>query len=125
MRSRETFGFERDSLWLGGGIRDPAVVQRLTPERVEIGAGVLFLPVGLNEIVSGCGGVSGEDGDDFVGALAVVERLDQRLNDADGAVVGAGIAPGFEIVSFGNVPLAEFAGLVAMGAEINFRGDGR
>ena len=31
-------------------------------------------------------------------ALAVVERSNQRLNDADGSVVGAGIAPGFEFV---------------------------
>ena len=44
---------------------DPAVVQRLAPERVEVGAGVLLLPVGLHEVVSGGVGLPGEQRDQF------------------------------------------------------------
>ncbi len=103
---------------------DPAVVQRLAPESVEIGAGVLFLPVLLNQIVSGETRLAGENRDDFVRGLAAIQRLDQRLNDAHCAVIGAGIAPRFEIVRFGNVPLAKFGGLVAMRTETNLQADG-
>ena len=70
----------------------------LAPELLEVRAGVLLLPVGADEIVSGGVGLAGEQRDEFDRALAVIERRDQRLDDADGAVVGAGIAPGFEFV---------------------------
>ena len=107
-----------------GSAGNPAVVQRLAPEGVKVSASVLLLPVCLDEIASCEAGLSSQDGDDFMGALAAVERLNQRLNDADRAVVGAGIAPGFEIVRFGNVPLAKLGGLVAMRAEKHFQIDG-
>src|SRR5579862_9691690 len=98
---------------------DPAIVQRLTPESVKVGARVLFLPVLLNQVVSSETRLAGENRDDFVRGLAPVERLDQRLNNARGAVVSAGIAPGLKIVRFRNVPLTKFGGLVAMRSEIN------
>ena len=41
--------------------------------------------------------------------IAAVERRDQRLNDRHGAVVGAHVAPGFEIVRLGNMPVAQSA----------------
>ena len=75
--------------------RDPAIVQRLAPERVEVGAGVLLLPVSLDEIVSSETGLARKDGDDLVRALAAVERLDEGLNDADRSIVRADIAPRF------------------------------
>ena len=92
-------------------------MQRLAPEGVEVSASVLLLPVGLNEIMPCETGLARKNGDDFVRALAAIERLDERLNDADRSVVGAGIAPGFKIVRFRNVPLAKLGGLVAMRAE--------
>src|SRR5579862_7962876 len=98
---------------------DPAIVQRLTPESVKVGARVLFLPVLLNQIVSSETRLAGENRDDFVRGLAAIERLDQRLNDGRGAVVSARIAPGLKIVRFGNVPLAKLGSLVAMRSEIN------
>ena len=73
-------------------------MQRLAPELLEVRARVLLLPVGANEIVAGRVGLTGEQRDEFDGALAVVKRRNQRLNDADGAVVGARVAPGFEFV---------------------------
>ena len=82
-------------------------------------AGVLLLPVGADEIVSGGVGLAGEQRDEFQRALAVIERSDQRLDDADGSVVGAGIAPGFEFVRRVDVPLAEFGGFVLIEAVVH------
>ena len=57
------------------------------------------------------------------GALAVVKRSDQRLNDTDRAVIGAGIAPGFELVRLIDVPLAEFRGFVLVEPEVHTQRD--
>jgi len=92
-------------------------MQRFAPERVEVGASVLFLPVGLYEIVSREAGLAREDGNDLVRALAAVERLNERLNDADRSIVGAGVAPGLEIMRLRHMPMAKLGGLVAMRAE--------
>ena len=45
-------------------------------------------------------------------ALARVERRDQRLDDADGSVIGARIAPGFEVMRFIHMPVAVLRSLV-------------
>src|SRR5258708_17820778 len=95
---------------------DPPIMQRLTPELLEVSAGVLFLPVGANEIISGRIGLTREQSDKFQRTLSVVERRDQRLDNADGAIVGAHIAPGLELMSRADVPLAEFRGFVLIEA---------
>ena len=100
-----------------------AIVQRLAPELFEICAGVLLLPVGSNEIVAGRIGLTGEHGNEFQRTLGVVERSDQRLDDADGAVEGAGIAPGFEFMRGVDVPLAEFGGFVLIEAVVDAEWD--
>jgi len=51
--------------------------------------------------------------------MRVIERRDQRLNHAKGAVESAGINPGFQVVRFGNVPVAEFRSLIKMRADID------
>ena len=61
---------------------------------------MLRLPVILDDLMPGGVGLSGEQRDQLVRALAVVERRNQRLHDADRTVVGARIAPGFEVVRF-------------------------
>ena len=78
-----------------------------------------------------------QDGQHFVRRLAAVERRDQRLDDRHGAVVGAHVAPRFEVVRLGDVPVAERRGLVLVAdrgareratfsiASANFRSDGR
>ncbi len=58
------FGWKRRAL-------DPAIMQRLAPELLEVGAGVLLLPVGADEIVAGRIGLTGEQRDEFQCALAV------------------------------------------------------
>ena len=45
--------------------------------------------------------------DHFVCRLAAVERQNQQLDDRHGAVDRAGVAPGLEVVSRGNVPVAQ------------------
>ncbi len=44
--------------------------------------------------------------------MRVIQRRDQRLNHAERAVESARISPGFEVVRFGDVPVAKFGGLV-------------
>ena len=90
--------FARDRFWLERGAVDPAIVQRLAPELLEVCAGVLLLPVSADEIVSGRVGLTGEHGNEFDRTLPVIKRSNQRLDDAGGPVVGAGIAPRFEFV---------------------------
>src|SRR2546421_1846853 len=51
--------------------------------------------------------------------MGVIERRDQRLNHAEGTVESARIAPGFQVVRFGDVPVAEFGSLVKMRADVN------
>ena len=56
---------------------------------------------------------------DLLHTAAVVKRLDQRLNDRDRPVVRTGIAPRFEIMLFGDMPMAKFPGFVQMISETN------
>ena len=49
----------------------------------------------------------------------MVERRDQRLNHAKRAVKCARISPGFKVVRFGDVPVAEFGGFVKMRADVD------
>ena len=51
--------------------------------------------------------------------MRFVERRDKRLHHAHGAVKGARITPGFQIVGFGNVPVAILCRFVKMRADIN------
>ncbi len=64
-------------------------------------------------------GLPGQHRHQFVRALAVVQRGNQRLHDAHRAVVSAGVAPGLEIVGLVHVPLAEFRGLVLVETEVH------
>src|SRR5271167_2003189 len=94
-------------------------MQGLAPELLEVDASVLLLPVSASQVVSGGVGLSGEQRDKFQSALAVIKRSDQRLDDADRAVVGAGIAPSFQLVCLVNMPLAEFGSLVLIEAVVH------
>ena len=60
---------------------------------------------------------------DLVNALAVVKRLDQRLNDRHRSVVGTRVAPAFEIMLFRNVPVAKLGRFVEMRSEMNAKRD--
>ena len=98
-------------------------MQRLAPELLEVRAGVLLLPVGADEVVACRVRLAREQRDEFQSALAVIKRSDQWLNDADGTVIGAGVAPGFEFVCRVDVPLAEFGGFVLIKAVMHTQGN--
>ena len=92
-----------------------AVVQRDLPEIVEVRAFVLRLPV----VAERCRGWSGrpscsERSGLRDSVLPPIHRLDQRLNDGRGAVLGARVAPGFQIVRLRHMPVAPRRGLVVV-----------
>src|SRR5260370_40307388 len=60
-----------------------------------------------------------EGGTDFAGGVRVIERRDQRLNDAERAVESACITPSFEVMRFGDMPVAELGSLVKMRADVD------
>ena len=51
--------------------------------------------------------------------MRVVQRGDQRLNHAEGAVESTRIPPSFEVVGFGDVPVAMFGSLIEMRADVD------
>src|ERR1700728_1975276 len=85
---------------------------------------MLLLPIALNQISTGHAGLSREDANQLMCRLAVIERLDERLNDTYCAIVGASIAPRLEIMGFGHMPLEKFGRFVAMAAEKYLQTDG-
>src|SRR5581483_7003030 len=99
---RDSRGVEPDGGRLIGGIREKAVVDELLP--------ILFTAVragleSLTDNVVGSGLVEAADpGDDFQVGHAAEERFDERLDGNDGAIGGAGVAPGFEEVRLRQVP---------------------
>ena len=67
----------------------------------------LRLPVGANQVVSRSIRLTIQNREHFVHAVAAVERRDQRLNDGDQAVGGAGITPLLQVMRSRNVPIAQ------------------
>ena len=51
--------------------------------------------------------------------LAVVKRFDQRLDDRDRAVVGTRVAPRFEKMRGGNMPVTQLRRFILVLAEMN------
>src|SRR5207237_185239 len=98
---------------LGRGCRmgNHAQIQPGAPRRFEVTAWTLFLPVRAHDLVSS-NGLNHQRGEQVVGGRTVVEGLNQRLDDRDGAVEGADIGPFLQVVRCRNVPLACLGGLV-------------
>src|ERR1700681_3103251 len=48
-----------------------------------------------------------------------VQRSDQRLHDADGAIESASVAPSLQVVRLAHVPLAVLGGLIEVRAELH------
>src|ERR1019366_5018345 len=107
-------GFAVDGPGLGGERRafDHAVVNRAAPPGFEIRAFVPVRPIAFDDLVGAGIGRAGERLQNLAGGAAAVERLDERLLDGDGAVEGAGVAPGFQVMRFGQEPLADRRGFV-------------
>ena len=50
--------------------------------------------------------------------LAAIKRGDQRLGNRCGPVKGARVAPGFEVMGFGQMPMAQARRLVLIKAQV-------
>ena len=87
----------RQRLFRGGGVGDHAILQRLPPPVFEIlavrsnGA-----PLRAHDVVGGCAQRAAQKGEQIMGAARIVERPDQRLNNACGAVHRTNIGPALE-----------------------------
>ena len=78
---------------------------------------MLLLPVRANDVVARLFGSFGQRRQKLRRRLAVIKRHDQRLDDGDGAVVSARIAPHFQLMRLRDMPLAILGGLVVVKAE--------
>src|ERR1051326_9362640 len=87
----------RNLLWRKCCSFNPSIMQRLPPELVEVRS-VLLLPVALNDIVTACTRLPSEQRQNFMCTLAVIQRSNERLHDANSTVVSTAVAPRLEIV---------------------------
>src|SRR6185503_18708376 len=87
-------------------------------------SGAVRLPVTLYDLVRLAIVLIRKYRQQLVRRFAFIKRFDQRLNDRHGAVVRTRVAPRFEIVRSGYVPVTEVRSLVfvlaEMNAELNF-----
>ena len=98
-------------------------MEGLPPAALEVGLTQDTLPVGSDQVVSRAAPLLGEDGEHLGDGLAVVERLDQRLDEGDCPIIGAGVTPAFEVVSRGYVPVTVLRGLVLVEAQVDATAD--
>ena len=76
-------------------------------------------PIGLDEFVAGGFALACEHRYQLNRAFPAIERRNQRLHNADSSIVGARIAPSFEIMGFVHVPVAKLRSLIVMKTESN------
>src|SRR2546422_4811 len=98
-------------------------MHRLPPPGFEVArdAGQVS-PIGACDRVAGTFRLIDENGKNLGSCLAVMQRSDERLNDRHGAVMGTNVAPGFEEVSFRNMPMAQGTRLVVIEPEVDAKG---
>ncbi len=92
-------------------------MQNLAPAGLKIALDVVLLG-SANGLVGADFGIIEQGLENFVRALATIERIDHRLHDRDCTVIGAGIGPRLEIMRSGDMPMREMAGLVVVRAEM-------
>ena len=101
------------------GACDKAIVDGCAERRLEVTAETSS-KLATEQVVAGVVATRRQRVQDLeVGMRGVVERLDQRLNDGDRAVVGAGVAPALEVVGGRNVPRAPLRRLVTVQAVVD------
>src|SRR5664280_1864444 len=101
---------------------DEPVVKRLAEKSVEA-VRVLLLPVCPEQVEPFRGRLPERRREHLERRLPAVERLEERLEDRDGAVESARIAPGFELVRLVHVPRAVLARLVVVEPEARAESD--
>lgn len=80
-------------------------------------------PVGLHDLQPRLPAPAAEHGRQLVRGTSSVRRLDERLNGAGRSVVGAHVAPRFEVVRLRQMPVAPHGGFVLVQTEMNARAD--
>src|SRR6266508_6782473 len=80
---------------------------------------MLFLPISLDCVVPAGPGLPSQQGNHLMHAFAIVEGGDQRLDDAGGTVVGATVTPGFQIMRFIYMPLAQLSSFILIKSMMN------
>src|SRR5580658_5519639 len=103
-------------------IGDQAVVYRPPPPSFEIAAFMLIRPVALDDFLAAAQRHVGKHRQNFVGGTSAIKRLNQRLLQGNGTVESAPIAPRFQVMRFGEPPLADFRSLVFVKTEVHADG---
>ena len=119
--------FELDRFGLKGRIGNHPIVQGLLPELLETAFRVAnfptLSPLRADDLPTGCLLQIGQQRQHFMGGPALVQRLDQGLDDRHRSVVGLRIAPRFQVMGLGKVPVALMRGLIDKQAVMNTEGD--
>ena len=84
---------------------------------------MLLLPVGADQVVASGIRLAGKKSGQLQRAASRVKWLNQRLNNRDGAVIGARITPRFQVVRFVDVPVAKLCRLVIVQTEMDAKRD--
>ncbi len=104
-------------------VRDDAVVHGCLPELLEIPCADVMLPMlppgGADAFIAGRHLIVRQYRQHLVSRAALVKRLDQRLGDGGGAVEGTRVAPGFQVMRFGQMPVALPRRLILKKAQMN------
>ena len=87
------------------GVRNQTIMQRGLPEIFEASCGILILPISLHNIVRRLSGLIGEKGEHFIGRFAAIKRSNERLHEREGAIERTCVAPTFERMHGGNMPM--------------------
>src|SRR5215472_3045333 len=81
------------------------------------------LPIAAYKLVPGKLALPGNGGQEFMRRLAVVKRRNEGLNNGGCPIVSASIAPGFQVMRLGDVPVADRRGFVFVVAKMKPRVD--
>ena len=107
------------------GAGDEPVVERRPPGRLEVAREHAAEPL-AEQVVAGVVAAGGQRVEDLQVRVRVgEERLDERLDDGERAVVGPGVAPLLEVVGARDVPGGALARLVAVEADVDRGGHAR
>src|ERR1700743_1144431 len=88
------------------------------PSFFEVISRVVVIPKLADDIIIGAAGRTEDDIQNFVCAFSCGQGNDQWLYDGGRAIKGAGIAPGFQEMAFGNVPVTKLSRFVLMRTEM-------
>src|SRR4051794_18271835 len=93
------------------------------PEVIEVQRFGLRLPITTNEVIPGDIRLTTENRKHLVQTVAAIERSNQWLHDTYCTSYCASIAPGFQVVRTGDMPIAHRSGFIEVEAPVDFQRD--